>query len=281
MEPAFFLMVLAAAVLHAIWNALVKIQGDRLAVMAMISGTSGLCSLLVLPFLPLPAPESLPYIGLSLVLHNVYYLCLVASYRYGELSHVYPIARGVAPLIVMGISVLVLGEQLPAGGLLAVGMISVGLISLAGARSGTLANDWKPVVAALATGVCVALYTVIDGLGLRAAGNPHSYTFWLFFFDGFPLVLLVAAIKRRETLRVMRANWRPGLFAGFIALLGVWMVMWALAFAPMAYVSALRETSIVFAVLIGVVFLKDRLDLRRALAIFCTLAGTIVLRLNG
>lgn len=274
-------MVLAAAVLHALWNAVVKIRGDRLVVMAMITGTSGMCCLLVLPFLPLPAPESWPYAGLSLVLHNAYYLCLVASYRHGDLSHVYPIARGIAPLAVTGISVLILGEHLPREGLLAIALISAGLVGLATARGQAPAAKWKPVAAALATGLCVAFYTVTDGLGLRAAGNPHSYTFWLFFLDGFPLVLLVAMLKRGEAVRVVRANWRPGLFAGFISLLAIWMVMWALAVAPIAYVSALRETSVVFAVLIGVVFLKDRLDPRRALAVLCTLAGTIVLRLNG
>ena len=140
--------------------------------------------------------------------------------------------------------------------------------------------NWRPVATALATGVLIALYTVTDGLGVRAAADPHSYTFWLFFLDGFPLVLVVVLLKRRETLRVMRTNWVPGLFAGVVSLFAIWLVMWALALAPMAYVSALRETSTMFAVVIGVVFLKEHLDLRRLAAVFCAMAGSLLLKIS-
>ena len=278
MELTVFVMVIAAALLHAVWNAVVKIQGDRLVVMAIVTGSSGLISLLALPFVAFPTLESWPYIGASLVLHNVYYLFLIASYRLGDFSHVYPIARGVAPLVVTLISVLLLGERLATAGLFAVVLISLGLIALAKVREPIL--NWRPVAAALATGVFIALYTVTDGLGVRAASDPHSYTFWLFFLDGFPLVLVVVLLKRRETLRVMRTNWMPGLFAGVVSLFAIWLVMWALALAPMAYVSALRETSTMFAVVIGVVFLKEHLDLRRLAAVFCAMAGSLLLKIS-
>ncbi len=266
MEATVFVMVIVAALLHAVWNAVVKMQGDRLVVMAIIMGSSGLLSLMALPFVAFPAPESWPYIGISVVLHNVYYLLLIASYRLGDFSHVYPIARGVSPLVVTLISVLLLGEQLTTAGLFAIALISLGLISLAKVREPLL--NWRPVAAALVTGVFIALYTVTDGLGVRAAADPHGYTFWLFFLDGFPLVLAVVLLRRRETLRVVRANWAPGLFAGVVSLFAIWLLMWALALAPIAYVSALRETSTMFAVVIGVVFLKERLDLRRLAAVF-------------
>jgi drug/metabolite transporter (DMT)-like permease len=207
-----------------------------------------------------------------------YYLFLIASYRLGDFSHVYPIARGVSPLIVTLISVLLLGERLATAGLFAVALISLGLIALAKVREPIL--NWRPVAAALATGVFIALYTVTDGLGVRAAADPHSYTFWLFFLDGFPLVLVVVLLKRRETLRVLRTNWMPGLFAGVVSLFAIWLVMWALALAPMAYVSALRETSTMFAVVIGVVFLKEHLDLRRLAAVFCAMAGSLLLKIS-
>jgi len=179
--------------------------------MAIVTGSSGLLSLLAIPFVAFPTLESWPYIGLSLVLHNFYHLLLIASYRLGDLSHVYPIARGVSPLIVTLISVVLLGEQLSPAGSFAVALISVGLISLAKVRGPVL--NWKPVAVALATGVLIALYTVTDGLGVRAAVDSHSYTFWLFFLDGFPLVLAVVLLKGRETARVLRTNWLPGLFA--------------------------------------------------------------------
>ncbi len=278
MEITVFAMVIAAALLHAVWNAVVKIQGDRLVVMAVVTGSSGVLSLLALPFVAFPTPESWPYIGISLVLHNIYYLLLVASYRLGDLSHVYPIARGVSPLVVTFISVFLLGERLTTTGLFAIALISLGLIALARVREPI--QNWRPVAAALATGLFIALYTVTDGLGVRAAADPHSYTFWLFFLDGFPLVLVVILLKRRETLRVMRTNWVPGLVAGVVSLIAIWMVMWALALAPMAYVSALRETSTMFAVIIGVIFLKEQLDLRKLAAVFCAMAGSLILKIS-
>ncbi len=280
MDLIVFAMVIAAAVMHAVWNAVVKIQDDRLVMMAMISGSAGICSLLVLPFVPLPSIEAWPYIGISLVLKNAYYLLLISAYRHGDLSHVYPIARGTAPIIVTLISVGILGETITQSGLLAVILIAVGLLSLAATRGQKAMANLKPVGFALATGLFIALYTVVDGLGARISGNPHSFTFWQFFLDGFPLVLFVLALRRREALNVVRANWAVGLFGGVVSLIAIWLVIWALTLAPMAYVSALRETGIVFAVMIGVVFLKERLDLRRFTAIFCTMAGSLLLKFS-
>ncbi len=280
MDLIVFAMVIAAAVMHAVWNAVVKIQDDRLVMMAMISGSAGICSLLVLPFVPLPSIEAWPYIGISLVLKNAYYLLLISAYRHGDLSHVYPIARGTAPIIVTLISVGILGETITQSGLLAVILIAVGLLSLAATRGQKAMANLKPVGFALATGLFIALYTVVDGLGARISGNPHSFTFWQFFLDGFPLVLFVLSLRRRQALNVFRANWAVGLLGGVVSLIAIWLVIWALTLAPMAYVSALRETGIVFAVMIGVVFLKERLDLRRFTAIFCAMAGSLLLKFS-
>lgn len=276
MDLIVFGMVIAAALLHAVWNAILKIQGDRLVVMALLTGFSGLFSLLALPFVDVPPPAAWPYLGASFVIHNIYYLLLVVCYRFGDFSHVYPIARGSAPLLVTAISVVILGEHLDRNGLIAVGIIGLSLMALAQIRHPTA--NWRPFAAAMATGVFIALYTVIDGLGIRAAGDPHGYTFWLFFFDAFPLMIIVVVLKRRETLRLLRANFWLGLFAGFISLFATWLVMWALALAPTPYVSALRETSLIFAVIIGAVFMKERIDLRRWLAVLTTMAGTILLK---
>jgi drug/metabolite transporter (DMT)-like permease len=278
MELTVFVMVIAAALLHAVWNAIVKIQGDRLVIMAIVSGSSGLLSLFALPFVAFPTIESWPYICVSIVLHNAYYLALIVSYRFGDLSLVYPIARGISPLVVTLISVLLLGEHITSIGLFAVALISIGLIALVDARAQSF--DWRAVAAAVATGLLIALYTVTDGLGVRVATDPNSYTFWLFFLDGFPLVLVVALYKRQETLRIMRTNWVPGILAGVVSLFAIWIIMWALALAPMAYVSALRETSTVFAIVIGVVFLKEHLDLRRLVAVFCAMAGSLLLKIS-
>ena len=279
MDITVFLMVLGAALLHAVWNAIVKIQGDRLVIMAIISGSGGLLSLFALPFVAFPTIESWPYIGVSIVLHNAYYLALIVSYRFGDLSLVYPIARGISPLVVTLIAVLLLGEQITSGGLFAVALISIGLIALVDARAQSF--DWRAVVAAVATGILIAFYTVTDALGVRVAADPNSYTFWLFFLDGFPLVLVVAFYKRKETLRIMRTNWVPGILAGVVSLFAIWIIMWALSLAPMTYVSALRETSTVFAIAIGVMFLKEPLNLRRLVAVACAMAGSVLLGLVG
>ncbi len=278
MEITVFLMVIGAALLHAVWNAIVKIQGDRLVIMAIVSGFGGLLSLFALPFVAFPTIESWPYICVSIVLHNAYYLALIVSYRFGDLSLVYPIARGISPLVVTLISVLLLGEHISSVGLFAVAIISIGLIALVDAHGQSF--NWRAVAAAVTTGLLIALYTVTDGLGVRVAADPNSYTFWLFFLDGFPLVLVVALYKRRETLRIMRTNWVPGILAGVVSLFAIWMIMWALSLAPMAYVSALRETSTVFAIVIGVVFLKESLNLRRLVAVACAMAGSALLKIS-
>ncbi|MBM3565196.1 MAG: EamA family transporter [Alphaproteobacteria bacterium] len=278
MDLTVFGMVFIAAFLHAVWNALVKIQGDRLVVMALISGSSGLVCLAALPIVGFPEPEAWPYIFLALVLHNAYYLFLVVAYRHGDLSHVYPIARGSAPLAVALISVGLLDETLTRNGMVAVSFIGLGLISLALSRDRRGSFNIRPYAYALGTGLFIALYTVVDGIGARAAGNPHAYTFWLFAIDGLPLPLLVLVLKKRETLKVVKENWRIGLPAGIIALVATWIVIWAMTLAPIAYVSALRETSIVFAVIIGVVFLKERLDIRRLIAIGCAMFGAFLLK---
>ena len=277
METTVFLMVIGAALLHAVWNAIVKIQGDRLVVMAIVGGAGGVISLFALPFVAFPTIESWPHIGVSIVLHNAYYLALIVSYRFGDLSLVYPIARGTSPLVVTLISVLLLGEQLTSVELFAVGLISIGLIALVDARGESF--DWRAVAAAVATGLLIALYTVTDGLGVRLAADPNSYTFWLFFLDAFPLALAVLLFKRKETLRVLRTNWVPGTVAGVVSLLAIWMIMWALSLAPMTYVSALRETSTVFAIAIGVLFLKEPFNLRRLVAVACAMAGSALLKI--
>ena len=152
MTSTVFAMVLSAALLHAIWNALVKVHGDRLVVMAMITVSAGIISVFALPFVAFPAPAAWPYIWGSLILHNAYYLFLVMAYRYGDLSHVYPLARGSAPLIVAGLSVALVGESLTRQGFLSVGIISLGVMSLTLTRGASGFREPRAVLFALGTG---------------------------------------------------------------------------------------------------------------------------------
>ena len=278
MTSAVFVMVLSAAVLHAVWNALVKLHGDRLVVMVMITVSGGIASLFLLPFVSFPAPAAWPYIWVSLVLHNAYYLFLVIAYRYGDLSHVYPLARGSAPLIVAGLSVLFLGETLTRQGFLSVAVIGLGIMSLTLTRGATGFREPRAVIFALGTGCFIAAYTVVDGLGARLAESAHAYTFWLLAIDTIPLATFVLWLRRGKAVQVVRRSWKVGVLAGLTSLVAVWLVNWALTLAPLAMVSAVRETSIVFAVLLGVVFLKERLDLIRLAAITTTLVGAVMLK---
>ena len=278
MSFTVFAMVLCAALLHAIWNILLKVQGDRLTIMALISAVSGIFSLFILPFVDFPAPAAWPYIWVSLVVHNAYYIFLVLAYKYGDLSHVYPLSRGSAPLIVTGISVIFVGEFLTRQGYLAVAIISLGIISLTLTRGSDGMKNLRAVFFALGTGCLIAVYTVLDGLGARLSGSPHGYIFWYLALDTVPLAAFVLWWRGGSALKEVRRSWRVGVIASSMVVVSIWIITWALTLAPLALVSALRESSIVFAVLFGVVFLKEKLDLNRLAAITMTLAGTILLK---
>lgn len=271
-------MVLAAAFLHAVWNALVKVNGDRLVIVTMIMFSQALISMCVLPFVSFPSTESWPFILGSVVLHNGYCLFLVMAYKYGDLSHVYPIARGSAPLLVAAASAVFLGETLSRLETLAVVLVALGVTSLALARGVGGIRDLRAVWFALGTGVLIAGYTVVDGTGARLNDTAHGYVFWSFALHGIPLAVITACIRGRGLLAQVGDNWRVGLSAGVSSLLAYWIVVWAMTQAPFALVSALRETSVIFAVVFGVVLLKERLDVIRFLAILSTLLGAILLR---
>ncbi|MEM7446290.1 MAG: EamA family transporter, partial [Pseudomonadota bacterium] len=165
MELYVFLIVLAAALLHATWNAFVKADGDRLTFMAVLITAGGIVALATTPFLPFPSAESWPYIALSVLLHQGYMGFLLLAYRAGDLSHAYPLARGSAPLIVALLSIALIGEHLSQGALIAVVMIGVGIMSLAFTRGAQNLRNPVVVIFALTTGLFIAGYTITDGLG--------------------------------------------------------------------------------------------------------------------
>jgi len=276
-----FTMVLGAALLHAVWNTLVKVTGDRLIVMTLIMSSQGLISLCVLPFVAFPHADAWPYILASVVLHTGYCLSLIMAYRHGDLSHVYPIARGSAPLIVAILSIAVAGEALNQQTLLAVALVTVAVMSVGLTRGATGLRETRAVLFALGTGLFIAGYTIVDGMGARVSGSAHSYTFWSFTLHGIPLALLSVRVRGRELFNEGRKIWKIGLLAGLASLLAYWIVIWAMTLAPFALVSALRETSVVFAVLVGVVLLKERLSMLRLTAIAVTLVGVVLLKTSN
>jgi drug/metabolite transporter (DMT)-like permease len=278
-EPQVFALVLGAALLHASWNALVKIGGDPFVRLAVVNLVGGLCALPFLAIVALPAPESWPYLFGSIVIHHAYYLTLAYGYRFGDLSHVYPIARGIAPPLVAIVAWRFAGEAPGALGAVAVLVISGGILSLAVGADGQLAAP-KPLALALATGVSIAGYTLCDGLGGRTAGNVLSYIAWLFVIDAVPFTALVAVRYRARLGEALARAWRPAALGGVLAAAAYGLVIWAMTRAPMAQVSALRETSVIMAALIGTQLLREPFGTRRVVAASLVAAGVVLLQVS-
>lgn len=277
MSVGIFLAVLFAALLHATWNALVKISADRLVLLAVLKIATTTVAVASIPFITVPPIEAWPYIVASVVIHTAYFLFLTIAYRFGDLSQVYPLSRGVAPLIVAGLAVFVLGETLGPQAFVALLLISLGIMSMVFSGKGAMGQP-KAVAAALATGCFIAGYTVADGAGARLTADAHSYLLWLNVFNGIPIILIACARRRRVLVPQLKLVWRAGALSAIVSLLAYWIVLWASTQAPLALVAAVREVSMVFAVLFGVVFLKEKLDLHKLVSIFVTLSGTVLLR---
>jgi drug/metabolite transporter (DMT)-like permease len=280
MRLEVFLMILGAALVHATWNALIKADGDRLALIKVMSFTQFVLSLCLLPFVELPAGESWPYLVASPVFNTGYMLFLNRAYQAGDLSLVYPLARGIAPLIVAVVSIGLLGERLGPANQIAVLLIALGITSLALTRGAAGLPDPRPVLLALGTGGFIAGYTIIDGIGARTAGTAHGYMVWISLFTGLLIVGCVHWLQQGKRVPIGRRSERVGIVSGFMSYGSSWLVIWGLTLAPLALVSALRETGIVFAVIIGVVALKERLNLARLASIATTLIGTTILKLS-
>lgn len=275
MEPAVFAAVLAAAAMHAGWNALLKLRLEPFLAMTLLTASAGIVALPALPFTGLPDRAALPWLAGSVMLHLAYYLTLSAAYARADMSQVYPIARGGAPLLTALVSVTVLGE--PVSGLQLAGIAALGgavsAMSVLGRRQGA-PFDPAAVGLALLTALVICGYTLSDGLGARAAGDPHAYSATLFVVDA-PLLLAFALWRRGAAALApaLRFRWQ-GLAGGAMSVASYWIVIWAMTRAPIPLVAALRESSVLFAVAIAVLVVKEPLQWSRAIA-----AGIILLAL--
>ena len=277
MEPIAVILILSAAVMHAVWNAFVKMDGDRLMTMAVVISTTGLLAPLLLLIGPPPALESWPYILLSVLLNNAYFLFLIEAYRFGDLSQVYPIARGSAPLLVAVGAALFANEQLSVVELAGVFIISAGTISLIW-RSGLRVDaEKRSIIFALLTGLMIASYTIIDGIGVRLSGNPAAYIGWLFILSPLPIASIAIIRRRGEALVYIRNNWKLAVLAGGLNLGSYGLSIWALSLAAMAHVSAMRETSVIIAALIGTQLLGESFGKRRVLAAMLVATGVVLI----
>ncbi|MCY3769723.1 MAG: GRP family sugar transporter [Gammaproteobacteria bacterium] len=272
---------MVAALFHAIWNAAVKSGNDPLLSITGINVATCLIALPIVPVVGLPHPDSWPFLITSAVLHFGYYLALSEAYKYGDFSQAYPIARGTAPVIVTLWGTLVLAETLSA----------VELVSLAGVLSGLLIftsqtfprvmRDRKALVAALVTSIFIGGYTLADGVGGRLSQNIPGYMVWLYLLDGIPVLIYAFCRRGLHEVAGIRHDWKL-MFAGAgLAFVSYALVVWAMSRAPIPLVSALRETSIVIAALIGAFYFKESSSQRRITASVVIFSSVALLALGG
>jgi len=269
---------LLAAVLHACWNALAKGAADKHLSMAGVIIGHLPYAVIALFFVPVPDLASWPYLLGSLALHFGYQLFLLNSYKIGDLTQVYPVARGIAPLIVAAVSVSVLGVVLGWMEIVAIVLIGTGLLSLGLVRGASGKRNPKAAILAAMTGCFIAAYSLVDGLGARVAGTAVGFYSWAAIGNAVIFAVFLR-INKPGLLTRLRAD---GLFVfivgGFASYCAYALVVWGFMQAPIALVTALRETSIIFALFIGVVFMKERLDLLKVGATFVTIIGAVLLR---
>ncbi|MFJ8083667.1 EamA family transporter [Streptomyces sp. NPDC096205] len=273
MTPLVTAAVLLAAVTHASWNAIAHKITDKLVGFTLISGGGALIGLCLAPFAAVPAAGAWPYLAASAVIHLVYYVLLMRSFRLGDFGQAYPIARGSAPLVVTVLAAL-FAHEVPdawaaAGiGLSCAGLTGVALWGLRGRRP-----NWAAVGAALATGMSIAAYTVVDGLGVRASGSALGYTAWLMIAEGLALPVYALYRWRRDTLVMLRPFAGVGLLGAALSVAAYGLVLWAQTRAEMAPIAALRESSILVGAAIGAVVFKERFGAARIWAAGLLVAG--------
>lgn len=277
-ETHVLLIVLFAAALHATWNALVKGAPDKVISMTAVVLGHVPFALLALPFVPLPDAASFPYIAGGAALHVGYQLFLLWAYRHGDLTQVYPIARGTAPLIVAACSVLIFREMLSTLQLVAITTIGCGIMSLVLVRGSQGLHNPRGAALALITGCFVAGYSMVDGYGARAAGTPVGFYAWETILNAATFALIIAATSPGTLRTTIRSHKKMMAVGGGASFLAYALVVWAFTQAPIAVVTALRETSIVFALLIGVFLLKERLNLVKLVSAMLTMLGALMLR---
>lgn len=279
MDPLTFSAVIAAAAMHAGWNAFVKVRLDPLLAMVLITGSSALLAAPPLIALGWPLRESWGWLAASVALHLGYYIALTEGYRRAEMSQIYPLARGGAPMLTTLLGVGVFGEVLAPIQILAILVLGCGimLISLASRRPGE-GYDWTVLGFAGASAVLICGYTLVDGRGARAAGDPHAYSAALFVLEGFPLLGYVALTRGRGAFTEMRPFLWQGVIGGALSLGAYWIAIWAMTRAPIPLVAAARESSVLFAAAIAYFWLRERLVWSRLLACVMIVLALVMLR---
>lgn len=285
MDPALLAVMLglASAVTLAFANVAVKMGGDILVARAILSGSAAMLLLPAAWFVPSPGPATWIALGWAIPAHLFYQFCLVAALQRGELSLVFPVMRGLAPLLTAGFGLLLLGERLSPAGWAGLALATVAVIGFAWPSGGgwRAHPDKRALGWAGATAIGVALYNVADANGVRSAASPFTYIVWLFLLDWIG-VTLAALVLRRATLgQAIAAQWRTGIAAGALSILSFGAALYAFSLIETAKVAALRETAVIWAALLGAHVLKEASAARRIAAALLLVAGLALLQLAG
>lgn len=280
MDTFVFFAVLVAAACHAGWNATLKIGLDTFTATSLVIVLAGVQSVFLIPFVGLPSLESAPWLIGSIIVHVAYFIGLTEAYRTGDMGQVYPIARGSAPLMTAAASYFYLGETVGWRGWIGIALLAIGIILISTHGGRDLAKvDRRALGFAFFTAVTICLYSICDGIGGRASGNPIGYAVLLFVFDGVSMFILFATRRGVSAVPAALSQWKVGFVGGLMSFIAYTTVIWAMTKAPIAAVAALRETSVLFAALIAIVVLKEPLRAARIVAALMIVCGLILIRI--
>ncbi len=281
MDSFVFAAVLFGAACHAGWNAAIKGGIDTVTTTSLIAIGAGVVALAVLPFVGLPLAPAWPWVIASIVIHLLYFIGLSESYRVGDLGHVYPIARGTAPLMTAALSAPLIGEALGLPAWLGIIALAGGVLLLSARGGRELARfDAHATALALFTATTICAYSLVDGVGARLAGSANAYTASLFIGNAVALAGYGIARRGSQAWAALAAHWKIGLAGGALQLVSYGIAIWAMTVAPIAIVAALRETSVLFGTALAVVFLKEPLRPLRVMAALMIVCGLMLIRLH-
>jgi drug/metabolite transporter (DMT)-like permease len=279
MDALVFLAVLSAAVFHASWNALLKMRAEPRVATTLVAVASAVVAAPLAAYAGIPQAAAWPWLLASVTIHIGYFLGLSAAYRVGDLGQVYPIARGTAPLLTAVIATYWLGEQLGPRGILGVIVLAGGILLLAVKGGRALQRFNGPAVAfALLTSLTTTSYTLVDGVGARLSGNAVAYTTWLFVLSGVAMAIYGRLRIGAQLVEECKIHWPISLGGGALSVAAYVIVVWAMTVAPIALVAALRETSVLFAAVLGTVLLREPLRMIRVAAAGLVLTGVLLVR---
>ncbi|MBJ2233699.1 EamA family transporter [Pseudomonas fluorescens] len=272
-------LVLVAALLHATWNTLIKFSGERLLVIACMDSVALLFVVLAVGFVSLPPLELWPWLVASALFELLYRYLLIQAYRVGDLGLVYPLMRGLSPLVVLVLTLVFAGEVLSNQQILGILLIPFGMVCLLWQGGGGDRLPWSMLPVVLLIGLCIGCYTFLDGQALRRWSHPLDYLVWLTLISAWPFPLLALVRKRAAFSLFWRTQWRLGLRVGLCVLLSYALVLWAMQLGSIAEAAALREVSVILVVLFGMRYLKEPFGRPRLIACGLVLIGMLVMKL--